>query len=335
MWCSYLNRALGRYRRHKGLYDKGTLRCFAAAWRSAGSPVNLLSYAMFRRDLGRPLPARWVGLLVAAVPNFSPAERRMALGLLAEARPDCLSGMDLALLSDGMRLPAIASRMSGIGNDFRGLARIDECQPNWQAAFADQFRSAQSSGGVAVIGNAATQDGLKAAAHIDQCGLVVRFNHFMGRSELVEDVGRRTDVWVVSPGYVGPAPERVSWIVMSGPDVRYRLSDWRHVMPLVEQGVPLLTIPLAVWQPLIPILKAPPSAGVLFLAYLTSLAGGNWRGVQSAGIGSGLAKGGRYHASLPRHMASGRHSWEREASLVQVWRQEGLASLAADNREAP
>ncbi|MFZ2266497.1 MAG: glycosyltransferase family 29 protein [Azonexus sp.] len=331
MWHSFLRRSLGQYRRQKGLYDKVTLACFSAAWADGRSPVDLLHYALFRRDLGRPLPVRWVGLMAAALPDFSPVQRRMALGLLAEVRPDVLSAIDPAMLSDGRQLPAVASRMHSADD----LARIDECQPAWREAFADRCRSAVLSGGLAVIGNGATLNGLGVGSRIDQHSLVVRFNHFMGGGTLAEDVGERTDVWVLSPGYEGPVPDGVSWVVMSGPDMRYRLSDWHQLMPLLKQGVPLLTVPLAVWRQLTCLLQSPPSAGVLFLAHLNSLIGGHWQRVSIAGIGSGLAKNGRYHASLPRHLASERHAWDKEAKLVQAWRQNGLSAVTTENRGAP
>ncbi len=330
---SFFNRMLGKYRRHKGLYDKKTLRCFSAAWNASKMPSDLLHYAMFRRDLGNRLPARWVDFLFGALPSFSSSDRCKALGLIAERRPDCLLAIDEVLFSDGLRLPAVASSASSNTNGLWGLAKIDLYQSRWREEFVNELRAAASSRGVAVIGNGATLFGLKAGGHIDRYSLVVRFNHFMGRTELNEDVGERTDIWVVSPGYQGPVPENVSWIVMSGPDMRYRLGDWRNVLPLVERDVPLLTVPLSIWGGLVTVLKAPPSAGILVLAWLNALLGGTWQGISIAGIGSGLAKDGRYHASLSRHPASSRHDWEMEALLVERWGAQGLSTVLCHSRE--
>lgn len=329
MWPGFLSRWLGLHRRRKGFYDRATLACFAASWANSASPTDLLRYALFRRDLGKPLPRRWGGALVSALPLLSASERRLALGLLAESAPERLAVVERALLLDGASLPAIASRVFNADKDFGDLARVDTCQLAWRAAFADCFRAALSSGGVAVVGNAATLIGLGGGAQIDRHGMVVRFNHFMGGDVPTGDVGIKTDVWVLSPGYEGPVPEQVAWVVMSGPDMRFRLSDWHNVLPLVRQGVPVLTIPLAVWQQVTRFLQAPPSAGVLLLAYLNSLSGGRWQGMSVAGIGTGMAGSGRYHASLPRHMASSRHAWEKEAKLVRTWRQQGLSEIPA------
>jgi hypothetical protein len=89
-------------------------------------------------------------------------------------------------------------------------------------------------------------------------------------------------------------------------------------------------MPLPIWRDLVHVLKAPPSAGLLVLAWLYSLANCNWQGVAFAGIGTGLAKGQRYHASLARHVASDRHAWEKEVRLVAAWEQQGLNRMAAN-----
>lgn len=333
MSCSFLNRIRGKYRRQKGFYDKETLRYFAATWISTATPKDLLHYALFRRDLGMPLPSRWGKLIFNALPYYSADDRRNALGLLAERGPDYLSSIDKVLLLDGLRLPAVASNVSSNTSGLQGLAQIDLCQPRWRSKFGDEVRAAASSSGVAVIGNGATLFGLEAGGHIDCHGLVVRFNHFMGRPELSRDVGGRTDVWVVSPGYHGPIPETVSWVVMTGPDMRFRLGDWSNVLPLVERGVPLLTIPLSIWRSLVHVLRAPPSAGILVLAWLNSILGATWEGISIAGIGSGVTKDGRYHASLSRHRASSRHAWELEVQLVERWLQQGLSTMVCEHQE--
>lgn len=328
MLFSFLTRSLGRYRRNKGLYDKLTLRCFASAWASTGAAEDLLNYALFRRDLGYSLPVRWADCLLAAFPDLSSTEQRLALGLLAELDDNYLGCIDRVSLATGLELPPVAAHLSGPDGEFSGHALIDRNQQLWRQKFADYLTFAMSSRGVAVIGNSATLRGLQLGADIDQHDLVIRFNHYMGQSALADDVGGRTDLWVVSPGYRGPLPKEVSWVVMTGPDMRYRLNDWRHVMPFVDQGVPLLTMPLPIWRGLVRVLKAPPSAGVLVLAWLYSLTNCSWQGISFAGIGTGLAKGKRYHASLARHVASERHAWVSEARQVEAWRQQGLNSVA-------
>jgi len=316
---------LGDYRRQKGYYDAMTSRCFAAAWKSSGDPKRLLAYALFKRDMGCRLPARLVEPLIDALPKFSNVQRRLALGLISERAADCLNLLPTDLLLDGMSLPAVAAFHERNTGRISALAKIHLFQDEWRSEFADALFRAVSAEGVAVVGNAANLLGSAAGRAIDAHGLVVRFNHFMGAPASYGDVGQKTDVWVVAPGYRGPIPEEVGFVVMTGPDMRYRLADWRHLLPLVERGIPLLTVPLSVWRTLVRQLKSPPSAGVLVLFWLHVLAG-SWAGLRMAGIGSGTEKG-RYHAVLGRHAPSRRHDWHKEADLVRSWRCSGLQDL--------
>lgn len=323
----FLILSLARYRRSKGLYDKLSLRYFAASWMRFKSPLGLLEYALFRRDIGRPLPRRWCELLKNFLPGFSSVQRCLALGLLAETQPDALQVLPVGWLNDAVALPAVASCLQARVGESGIEHRIDSSQLAWREAFASWLVAAGSSGGICVVGNAATLKGRGLGAAVDRCAAVVRFNHYMGSAGLAADVGCRTDVWVVSPGYSGPAPEDVSWVVMTGPDMRYRLKDWRNVMPLLNKGVPVLTVPLAVWRGLVGQLQAPPSAGLLTLAWLHFLQQERWQGLHALGIGAGLSQGGRYHATLARHVASSRHAWDREKEIVAGWRAAGLTEL--------
>lgn len=318
----YFSPLLGHYRRRKGYYDGTTARRFGSGWKKSGNPGHLLAYALFRRDLGERLPGRLVGPLTDALPRLSPAQRRLALGLIAERSPEVLAVLPAAMLADGAGMPSIAPFCTDESEASSGAAKIHREQDAWRSEFARDLRRALAGDGVAVIGNAAglLNSGLGGA--IDSHEMVIRFNHFMGASAPVRDVGGKIDVWVVAPGYDGPLPESVGRIVMTGPDMRYRMADWSRFMPLVERGVPLLTVPLDIWRTLVRQLEAPPSAGVLVLSWLHALNAG-WEGLAMAGIGSGIGKG-RYHATLSRHVASSRHAWQREADLVRAWRRAGL-----------
>ncbi len=318
----YFSPLLGHYRRHKGYYDGTTARRFGVGWKNSGNPAHLLAYASFRRDLGERLPGRLVGPLTDALPRLSPAQRRLALGLIAERSPDVLAALPAAILADGRGLPSVAAVCASESGPFAGPALIHREQHRWCLEFAAELRRALSNEGVAVIGNAAGLLNSGQGSAIDAHRMVIRFNHFMGASAPVRDVGAKIDVWVVAPGYDGPLPESVGRIVMTGPDMRYRMADWSRFMPLVERGVPLLTVPLDIWRTLVRQLEAPPSAGVLVLSWLHALNAG-WEGLAMAGIGAGIGKG-RYHATLSRHVASSRHAWQREADLVRAWRRAGL-----------
>lgn len=312
-----------RRKRRLGDYDEATLGGFVAAWRHSGALSDLLAYALFRRDLGRTLPTRWVAPLSSGLCRLMTAQRRLALGLLAECGPAALEGVSSGWLADASGMPALASVTPHLAHSL--VASVDTQQATWRALFEEWVAQRRAVGGLCVVGNAAVLKGLALGPVVDACAGVVRFNRFGTSAELQPDVGQRTDVWVVSPGYQGPAPRGVSWVVMSGPDVRYRLQDWGTVLPLLEAGVPVLTVPLAVWRELVAVLQAPPSAGVLMLGWLSSMGGAGWGGLHSVGIGSGLTGDGRYHMVGPWKAASSRHHWPAEQRLVARWHEQGLS----------
>lgn len=62
-------------------------------------------------------------------------------------------------------------------------------------------------------------------------------------------------------------PQGVQWVVVSGPEMAFRLQDWRRFEASWQDGTRLLTVPLQTWSELVSALQAPPSAGLLFLAW--------------------------------------------------------------------
>ncbi|QBY49684.1 glycosyltransferase family 29 protein [Cupriavidus oxalaticus] len=309
-------------RRAQGRYERATERAFAMAWRMNGTLTAWLAYAMFRRDLGRPLPSRWQRQLNDALSRLPRHKRRKALGLLAEsAGADRLSAPRNDLM-DAAILPALADRARpGVSDGDAGwLAELHRKQPQWRAAFARWVSDCCQSNGLCVVGNAGVLKGRGLGAHIDRASGVVRFNRFARGEDMAADVGRRLDVWVVAPGYRGRAPELADWIVVTGPDMRYRMQDWQLVMPFLKAGVPILTIPLDIWRELVERLKAPPSAGVLLLHWLQQLKGdGSRAGLVFAGIGQGVPGKGTYHMAIPQHKPVGRHNWKAEQRMVEQW----------------
>lgn len=314
-----------RRKRRLGDYDQGTLAGFVAAWRYSGAVSDLLAYALFRRDLGRPLPARWVEPLRQGLSRLTTEQRRLALGLLAEYGPAALAGLSSGWLADASGLPALASERPNGANPL--IASIHTQQTAWRDGFTQWVAQRRAQGGLCVVGNAAVLQGLALGPAVDASAGVVRFNRYGADASLQPDVGQRTDVWVVSPGYRGPAPRGVSWVVVSGPDVRYRVREWATVLPLREAGVPVLTVPLPVWREMVTTLQAPPSAGVLMLAWLASMGSSGWKGVHSAGIGSGVTGKGRYHKVATKQAAGSRHHWSAEQQLVSKWQLLGLNRL--------
>ena len=324
--ATYLAWQAARLRR-LGNYDRKMLAAASAAWQLAPSAERLLSYALLRRDMGLPLPSRWVKQVSAGLGRLRSARRRLALGLLAEHGVHTLDGLPKAWLQDASNyLPALAEY--GADTLQQPLRqRLHAKQTEWRQQFAVWLAERSRTGPICVVGNAATLHGSGLESAIESCSVVVRFNRCGVEADFAADVGRRTDVWVVSPAYRGPIPAGVRWVLVTGPDMRYRLQDWRMVMPLLAADSPVLTFPLDIWRQLVSSLQAPPSAGMLTLAWLSELLPDAWSSLRVAGIGTGLNVAGRYHRTDKQQSAASRHNWIAEQSLIADWTRCGLVRL--------
>lgn len=314
--------------RSLGRYTRATLAAYLAAWRQQPTPARLLAWLAFRRDMGLPVPARFVPALRDGLARLEAPRRRAALGLLAEARPESVGQVKPHWLADAApHVPPVAANVLPASP----LARVARLQADWRHAFAAEVARAANGRSVQVVGNAAGLRGQSLGAAIDAADLVVRFNQFANGPQWAADVGQRTDVWVVSPGYDGPTPAAVRWVVVSGPDMLFRLQDWRCLGPLLRQGTPVLTVPLPQWRACVATLQAPPSAGVLMLQWLRSLnTGRGWAGIRAAGMGFGAGPRQRpYHLALPQQKPGHRHAWPAEAAWLARWQAEGLRRLDA------
>jgi hypothetical protein len=297
-----LLRWVARRRRAAGWYDRRTLALFRRAWVRGRGTGSLLGYALFRRDLGLPLAKRQAPLLRQALAQFSGLQKRLALDLLAEA--------------DGLSAAPKAGRPLD-----RTQAEIRRMQAVWRAEFG-QWLQVRGEGGVCVVGNGGNLLGAGLGPLIDAQGVVVRFNRFRGTDSAPADIGERVDVWVTAPGFAGPVPAGVPWVVVSGADMAFRLQDWRRFAEPLRSGAKVLTVPLEHWRQLVAQLQAPPSAGVLFLAWSRSLLG-SWTPLRALGF-AGVGAGGPYHHADARHQPAGRHHWPAERTVLKHWQEKGL-----------
>lgn len=330
IWRGWRSLQRARSRRRAGRYDQQTLRLFADAVRAGlNQPHRLLAYLQFLRDLGRVPPRAWLSRLLDRFDRLTSAQRQGVLRLVAESWPERLSTLALKRADLAGSPPGVAGSMPS--DEDAPLSAVEAMQLHWRAEFCAWVQSHLHGRGICVVGNAASLGGQGWGNTIDAHGAVVRFNHFPQAAEHCRDVGRRVDVWVLSPGYRGPVPRAVKWVVMTGPDVRYTLRNWRLVVPLLECGARILTVPLPIWRRLVRELQAPPSAGLLLLAWLREMGGlQGWRGITAAGIGSGLSSTGAYHLGIRGHKADGRHHWSAESLLVMQWAAQGMGMIRVD-----
>jgi hypothetical protein len=325
-WWAPVMTARATRRRAAGRYDDVTLRLFWAAWQAQGDALSLCRLAAFRRDLGHPLPRRWVLALRVGLASLPPRWRRRALGMLAEVAPASLHGLPADWLADARRIPGVAALVAKPeGADPKRLALTPPVPP--RQAFQQWLKQHKALGHTLVVGNAATLAGRGLGPVIDAAGVVFRFNQWHADDTSVADTGQRCDVWVVAPGHVGPLPPGVSWLVVSGADPWFQVEHWPLASDCDAAGVPVLTVPLQVWRSLVAELQAPPSAGLLVLAWLRAW-GSDGSSCCSAGIATGPAAGGRHHLVAAAEARIGsRHDWAAEARLHTRWREQGLRCL--------
>ncbi len=326
-------RFIARRRRAQGFYDGRTLALYAAVWRRRRSASALLEYALFRRDLGNPLPKRWQTALAAALNRLRPASRRLALALLAESAPATLSTISEQVLAVGAShmapLACYWQQHGGAGPDW--LARLHEQQQAWRDSFAHQLRQS-AQGGICLVGNSGSLRGAGQGNYIDSHDLVVRFNLCSGPQSEASDLGEKLDIWVGAPGFSGQPPHEVVWAISTGPDMRFRRQNWTPFKDRLLRDLPVLTVPLPIWRELVAECCAPPSAGILVLAWIRNLLG-SWDGVSTVGIGIPPSSRTPYHHVVTKQLPFGRHDWERERALLSRWRGEGLLSFDVSSQQ--
>lgn len=294
---------VAQYRRDAGLYDARTLALYRRSWTRKRSLKALLNYALFCRDLGMAPAQKYMTYLSDNLGRLNRWEKRAALDLLIE------TGF----------LFSTALNENGI-DDLLNTIRAQ--QDTWRTEFAQLIRS-QGVNGVCVVGNSGKLLGSGLGSKIDGHGVVVRFNHFCGPASSQTDLGKRVDVWVTSPSFERTAPLGVKWIVVTGPDMAFKLRDWRRFENSLKEGAKILTIPLQIWHELVSQLQAPPSAGLLFLAWSRSMLG-SWERLWTAGFGSNIDVNAQYHHANASFKAVTRHNWCAERIILNRWRQEGL-----------
>lgn len=328
------------WRRHAlGHYDARTAGYYRHAWNRRNGLASLVEWLRFRRELGQSLGPELAQVLRGVLGNTRGTAAWQAVELLLEADALANDAGDKALVwlePHAERSPPIAHYLLGFGVALTPraarLAELHEHQTRWRQVFGDHLSACQGS--ICVVGNAGSLNGSGLGAAIDDHRLVVRFNRWASASAAQEDIGSRLDVWVCAPRFLpevfslerGLAP----WMVVTGPDARYhragRAVDWDVVLKMLDAGVKVLTIPRPIWRDPVAQLGAPPSAGVLFLAWSRRFVTGFDRldiaGFDIAGAGT---KG--YHHAGPRFRPARRHDWASEATLLEGWKNEGLGCV--------
>ncbi|RLJ20365.1 hypothetical protein DJ031_06055 [bacterium endosymbiont of Escarpia laminata] len=304
--------------------------------------ANLTAYLRFRRDLGLAAPSRLLKPLLASFVSFNTVTQRWVFNWLLEGRGEALDDFPSDILRNlAESSPAAAAAMTQRGeqitSEAKTLATLQKMQEVWRDEFTTYLSANRDS--ICVVGNAATAANSTIGRSVDTFNVVFRFNRFSTETSCavsdgkpttqLQEVGRRLDVWVCAPNLQTPYPpavEAVEWVVIAGPDVRYHLADWGNIISLLDVHKKVLTVPLSVWRMLVRDLKAPPSAGILCLAWVIEMRGAP-EGLKAAGFQRQSVTGMRYHYALHRHKPSRRHNWEGERALLHHWEMQGLQFL--------
>jgi hypothetical protein len=229
----------------------------------------------------------------------------------------------LKLLAD--KSPPIAHALHknnlSISAQAQTLARFHDNQERDRNEFFKYLNKHLSS--ICIVGNAATLTNAGNGSLIDEHDIVVRFNHYQSKKSQPKDIGEKINIWVCSPTIATSTmmiPDTVEWIVLSGCDVRYQLSNWHRLIPLIESNRKTITIPIEIWQSLVEALHAPPSAGLIFLSWLIKrLDQPNKLATTGFQVNGESQRNPSYHHAIPNQKSGRRHNWKAERKQLSAW----------------
>lgn len=282
----------------RGQLNTATLwffRCWAMVDKS---PVAYLQYLICRRQLGYPL---------------TPMRRRQVERFLKQPA--------WWLFIKGIRRHQLRQLHNLVnearcGNQVRGpqaamVKRWLTQQDVWNQHLQQSLQSAQR---IHIVGNSPVLKGKNQGRDIDSADLVIRFNHFTSIHTRHQDIGQKLNIWVTAPAYNGPRPAQPDFVITTGANMLYWQQRFDHLAEYDQKQTPVLDIPLAVWRRLVRQLAAPPSAGILTIAYLLELQKEHAYtfAVKAFGFGYQPQKSTSYHLAKPNHPAVQRHNWQAE-----------------------
>ena len=284
----------GKRARRKGQYSIETLNIFKKA-NSQTSNVNIkFYYLFFLRHLGFVIDVKGFNFILDSFHRLKPKNKILALNFIIEYRPsyDLFKITDeIQLLKFANRSPAISNFLksngsNGLDKDSELLSNFFERRREWNEQFSHYLKSNIKS--VCVVGNSYSSEEKVLGSRIDSMSIVVRFNsYFSDDIEVKKNRGEKTNVWITSPNFIFPdkpsEEDCIDWVIISGPDICFTMSKWSEVNKNLRRGSKVITPPLHIWRQLVSVLEAPPSAGVLIIAWFIEILG-NPRGLSITGF---------------------------------------------------
>ena len=292
-----------------GDYSESVLEAFKQDWQTKQSAQAFLRYAIMLRNRGHTLDKQ-------EQQTLHELHQCASFKLLFKG----LSRHQIRQLTNLVdELNSNTQSALGVPKHSRRLAlSLRSQQTRWQTRLQSELAQAQS---VAVVGNSPKLLESSQGAFIDSHDLVIRFNQFLPTDgkDISNSIGKKLDIWVMSPGFRGPIPAHARYILITGPNMIWWQQNWQH---LACANCPILGIPLASWQASVARLDAPPSAGFACLDWLI-----NYQRIENIrpralGFGYNPTQQSRYHIQNDVHKATSRHNWRAEQEVIETWKKE-------------
>ncbi|RUO53731.1 hypothetical protein CWE25_07530 [Idiomarina fontislapidosi] len=293
----------------EGDYSSHVLEAFKHDWQSKQSARTFLRYAVMLRNLGHSLNKSEAHLLYKLQKQ---AYVKLLLKGLSRHQIRQLNNLADELQNNTHSAQGVPAHSRRFALSLRAQ------QTPWRDTLESELNQAKS---VVVVGNSPNLLGTDQGEFIDAHDLVIRFNQFSPTdgSDISKSIGKKLDIWVMSPGFRGTIPEHARFILITGPNMVWWQQNWQH---LIHTNVPIIGIPLASWQLSVEKLAAPASAGFACLDWLM-----NYQRIanirpSAMGFGYNPAQQSRYHIQNKTHQATSRHNWRAEQEVIKTWKDE-------------
>jgi len=297
---AYIYFWIAQRRRSQGLYNQATLHFFEKACNISSKTSFHLGYARFQRDINGDIDHRTINILHKAA-RSSLADSSESIRLKR-------------LLSEPSTTELNQSEPNSKDSQPLTIDTINNRQKIWRQELFDYLQNKS----IAVIGNGISLTNTNLGTTIDDTDVICRFNRYPSQGDVSNDVGQRIDIWITSPDVLGERndlPNSVKWIIISGGDVRYTLQNWSGATAHLKQQRRVITIPLEVWSQLVRKFQAPPSAGVLWLHYLSTQKQLE-ADIHIYGFDKTDPTNHNYHITSKSFKPSSRHAWSKEKAYL-------------------
>ena len=203
---------------------------------------------------------------------------------------------------------------------------------NRTRSITDFIKSNPKIRSIAIVGNGPNLLEAENGEIIDSADLVIRFNNVVINEKNIKSTGRKTDIWMINPGYKidksSNIPSKFVWLSSYFPFFRPN-SYWHNINNCSFQQH--LYSEHNYWYALVKRLNAPPSAGLLCVSNLACTvhdihvfgfsglvrANNNYTTDRFSDRYSDTSSGNHYG---DKHRKSDRHNWNMESILLHELR---------------